>query len=236
MAAAATSVGLLLVATGTASAHVSVSASDSAAGAYSILTFSVPHGCEGSPTTKVSIQIPEEVNAVTPTRTANWQVDKTIEALDEPITDSHGNQITERVGEVVYTADTPLPDGYRDAFELSLQLPDAAGETLVFPVVQTCEKGETAWTQVPEDGQSEDDLEAPAPSIEVTDPAEGSGGHGGSASETTERSETSDTSADAADDSGGNDVLTWVALGAGVVGAVAGLIALARTRRSTNAG
>ncbi len=75
------------------------------------------------------------------------------EQLDEPITGSHGEEITERVAQVVYTAKTPLPDGQRDAFELSLQIPeDAAGQTLAFPTIQTCEQGETAWTEIPADG------------------------------------------------------------------------------------
>src|SRR5690606_24101837 len=36
-----------------ASAHVSASATSTAAGSSTIVTFSVPHGCEGSPTTQV---------------------------------------------------------------------------------------------------------------------------------------------------------------------------------------
>ena len=44
-------------------------------------------------------------------------------------------------------------------------MPDAEGEALAFPTIQTCEKGETAWTQVPTDGQDEDELENPAPSF-----------------------------------------------------------------------
>ena len=41
-----------------ASAHVTVTPSDTAAGAYVVLTFSVPHGCDGSPTTGITIQMP----------------------------------------------------------------------------------------------------------------------------------------------------------------------------------
>lgn len=210
---------------GAASAHVSVSPSDTASESYSVLTFSVPHGCEGSPTTEVSIQIPEQINGVTPTRNANWNVEKVIQPLDEPITDAHGNEITERVSEVVYTAKTPLPDGYRDAFELSVQVTAEAGETLVFPTIQTCEKGETAWVQVPEEGQSEDDLEAPAPAFEVTE-ATGEDEHGAvGAADEAEHAESS------SDDSGDSDALGWVALGVGVIGLVAGVVALVRTRR-----
>ena len=106
--------------------------------------------------------------AVTPTVNPNWDVEKVMEELDEPIEAGHGEQITERVAEVVYTAKTPLPDGYRDAFVLSLQVPeDPAGETLYFPTIQTCEEGETAWIEIPEAGQDSEELEVPAPSIEV---------------------------------------------------------------------
>src|SRR5699024_6135958 len=50
-----------------ASAHVSFTDSVGTAGAYEVLTLSVPHGCDTAPTTEVSIQIPEGINAVTPT-------------------------------------------------------------------------------------------------------------------------------------------------------------------------
>ena len=116
-----------------ASAHVTISASTTAAGAFTVLTLSVPHGCDGSATTEIAIQIPEEINAVTPTRNALWEVDKQVEQLDPPVTDAHGNEITERVATVTYTAKSPLPDGYRDAFELSVQLPESEGTTLRLP-------------------------------------------------------------------------------------------------------
>jgi uncharacterized protein YcnI len=209
--------GFLLLGATTASAHVGVTPSVTAAGSYSILTFSVPHGCDGSPTTKVSIQIPEQFTSVTPTVNPNWQVQKVMTKLAQPITDSHGNQVTERVGEVVYTAKTPLPDGYRDALALSVKLPENAGEKLVFPTVQTCAKGETAWVEVAKEGQSEDDLEAPAPGFEVTAASADEAGHPtATASTTVEES----------------SALTWVALGVGVLGLATGGAALARTRRS----
>jgi uncharacterized protein YcnI len=71
--------GLLTLALGApASAHITVTPSDTAAGAYTILTFSVPHGCEGSPTTGITIQIPEEILSVTPTRNALYEVEQTM--------------------------------------------------------------------------------------------------------------------------------------------------------------
>ncbi|HET9422454.1 MAG TPA: YcnI family protein [Nocardioides sp.] len=210
-----------------ASAHVTVTPSDTGAGAFVVLTFSVPHGCEGSPTTGITIQIPEQILSVTPTRNPLYEVEKTMVQLDEPIEDSHGNSVTERVGDVTYTADTPLPDGERDAFELSLQLPDAAGETLAFPVIQQCEKGETAWVETPAEGQDPEELERPAPSVTIT---EATGDEHGAAETVTEE----EPKADAADDSDDSDDGNGVAIAGLVVGAVGIIVAgtaLARTRK-----
>ena len=87
-----------------AGAHVSVSPSEGTAGSYSVLTFSVPHGCDGSPTTRVAIQIPEQLLTVTPSVHPNWTVETVMVDLDSPVTDSHGTEITERPerGELIF--------------------------------------------------------------------------------------------------------------------------------------
>src|SRR5687768_9018503 len=89
-----------------ASAHVTVTPSTTAAGAFAVLEFSVGHGCEDSPTTRITIQMPPEINSVSPTRNGLWQVEKDVERLDPPVTDAHGNGITERVASVTYTTDS----------------------------------------------------------------------------------------------------------------------------------
>lgn len=217
LGAAAGAAGLLTLAVAApASAHVTVTASDTAAGAYTVLTFSVPHGCDGSATTRITIQMPEEVVSVTPTRNAYYGVEKKMAKLDEPIEDAHGNSITERVGQVVYTSKLPLPEGYRDTMELSLQLPDAPGTTLAFPVIQKCEKGQTGWTELAADGQDADELEHPAPVVTVTEA-------GGSAESATTVPETAD------DDSDGNG-LAIAGLVVGALGVAVGGVALSRTR------
>lgn len=209
-----------------ASAHVTITPSETAAGSYTVLTVSVAHGCEGSPTTEITIQMPDGINAVTPTRNPLWAVEKTIVPLDEPVTDAHGNELTERVGEVVYRADMPLPDGYRDSFELSLQLPQTPGETLVFPVVQTCEEGENPWVEVPAEGQDAEELERPAPTVTVTE-ATGDGHHGEESAE-----EPADEPA-AESDSEDSDALGYAGLGVGALGLLVGGTALARGRRTS---
>jgi uncharacterized protein YcnI len=217
-----------------ASAHVTATPSTAAAGAYTVVTFSVGHGCEGSPTTKIEIQVPESVLSVAPTRNPFYEVEKTIEQLDEPVADAHGNEVTERVASIVYTADMPLPEGQRDTFELSFQVPDAEGEMLTFPTVQTCEEGETGWVEVPADGQDADELESPAPGFEIT--AAGAGGHGDDASAEPAADEPAEESTDetvAADAGDTSPALGWIGLVAGLLGLAAGGLALARTRSSS---
>jgi periplasmic copper chaperone A len=170
-ATALTATGLIVLASaGVASAHVSILEQEVEAGAFALLTFQVPHGCDESPTTEIRIQIPVETPQVTPTVNANWEVAMTMEPLDEPVEGRFGEQLTERVAEVVYTAKTPLGAEFRDVFVLSIPIPDdLAGTVLHFPTIQTCEAGETAWIEIPAEGQSEDDLESPAPAVEVVE-------------------------------------------------------------------
>lgn len=208
-----------------AGAHVTVTPSTTAAGAYSVLTFSVGHGCDGASTTTMALQMPEAVIAVTPTVNPGWDVEKKMETLDEPVDNGHGGEYTERVAQVVYTAKTPLAEGFRDTFELQLQLPGEEGDALVFPVLQTCEKGETAWVQTYEEGQEEP--EHPAPYIELT-AAEGDG-HGHDEAAADEHEEV-DADVDEAG-VGGSGAVGWVGLALGALGLAAGGTALARTRR-----
>lgn len=221
LAAPATAGIALLALADPAGAHVSVTPTETAAGAYTLLTVSVPHGCDGSPTTKVEIQVPEEILSVTPTRNPLWTVTKTKAKLDEPLTDAHGNKVTERDGTVVYQARSPLPEGYRDAFELSLKLPEEEGATLVFPTIQTCEKGETGWVEVPTESQDPEELEHPAPAVTITAAEDASNAHGADSVESGE-TETAGVSSNA---------LGGVGLGVGLLGLIAGGAALVRVRR-----
>jgi uncharacterized protein YcnI len=150
-------------------AHVGVTPSSTAAGSTTQLTFAVGHGCDGSATTGLTFTIPEGVVSVTPTVHPNWTAEKVLVDLARPITDAHGNALVQRVGQVVYTATTPLEDGFRDTVTLQLTLPAGSeGSTIAFPVLQTCEVGETNWNQLAEKGQDPHALQQPAPTIDVT--------------------------------------------------------------------
>jgi uncharacterized protein YcnI len=145
----------------TAAAHVTITPSTTAAGATAVLRLEIPHGCEGSATTAVAVRMPEGVADVTASGTDRWTVDQAPDAL-------------------TWTTDEPLPDGEHAEVELTLRLPDDAGATLVFPVIQKCEDGEAAWTEVAEHGEGaehaegdehgagHEELDRPAPVLVVT--------------------------------------------------------------------
>jgi uncharacterized protein YcnI len=227
MAAPAAAGAALLAIAAPASAHVTISPTTTAAGADTVLTVSVPHGCEGSPTTKVAIQIPEQILSVSPTRNPLWEVSKKRQKLAEPATDAEGNKVTERDAVVVYTAKNPLPDGYRDAFELSVKLPEEEGRTLAFPTIQTCEKGETAWVELAAEGQDVEDLEHPAPALTIS-AAEEEGDRGDAAA--TASASAGVAAPEAAEDED-SKALAVIGLGAGVLGLLAGGTALFQVRR-----
>ncbi|UYM03912.1 YcnI family copper-binding membrane protein [Solicola gregarius] len=215
-------VGAIALGTVPASAHVEVTPSTTVAGEYALLTFSVPHGCDGSATTEIAIDIPKGIDVVTPTINDGWTIKKQTEPVPGEGTEN------DRVSRVTYTAKTPLQDGYRDAFELSMPLPTEADTTLRFPTLQTCEKGATNWNEVAKDGQDEEDLEAPAPSFTLT----------AAEADSAEQASTDATPTDASaapeetsDDS--SDGLSWTALGVGVAGLAVGGVALVRSRTRT---
>jgi uncharacterized protein YcnI len=57
-----------------------------------------------------------------------------------------------------------------------LKLPKAVGQ-LYFPTVQTCEKGQNSWTDIPAPGQAWHDVAHPAPFIRLTPALSGAKTH-----------------------------------------------------------
>jgi uncharacterized protein YcnI len=217
VAALAGGAAVVVGASASAGAHVTVQPEVASAGSYTVLTFAVPHGCDTSSTTDVVIEIPEEILAVTPTVNPNWDVVKL--AADGSTADGAP------VAQVVYSARTPLPHDLRDTFELSVRLPDDAGQTLAFPVVQGCEEGEAAWVEVAAADADPHDLEYPAPLVEVTEPA--ADGHGGGVAHEHEEARAAES---------GTDAMSMAGFGTGVAGVVLGGAALLYARRRTHAG
>lgn len=213
-----------------ASAHVSATATSTAANSYTTATFSVPHGCDGSPTTKIEFQVPESVIEVTPTVNPNWKITKATEPYAAPTASSedHAETAAERVTSVTYTAKTPLPADERDTFALSFSLPDGKpGDLVEFPAIQTCEKGSVEWNQEQRAGEAEP--EHPAPSITLT-AAEATDDDGDPIA-ATPTAEAAGTTASSDRDLVGR----FLGLGGLVLGAVALVVAVAGTRRRSSA-
>lgn len=147
-----------------ASAHVTLESAQAPAGSFHKIVLRVPHGCAGSPTIALRVQIPPGVTAVKPQPKPGWALTIVHTPLDTPVTDSHSNPVTEVVGEIHWT-EGHLLDAHYDEFALRVRLPDAPGETIYFPVVQECEEGVERWIDTPATGGVDD---TPAPGLTLT--------------------------------------------------------------------
>lgn len=146
---------LVLAAPLAASAHIHVTPEESAAGTSTRLAFSFSHGCEDSPTTSVAITIPEGIDGVTPVLDGAWTISRDLGSDGIPT-------------KVTFTAVNPVESGVSATVALDVIFASSAADTAVaFPIRQTCVTGETDWSEVPAEGQSEDDLAAPAPVVAV---------------------------------------------------------------------
>ncbi len=147
-------------------AHVSLQPSEAVAGNYFQTSLSVPHGCDGAATVAVRVKIPDGVLSVKPQLKPGWAVEIKTRKIEGEQPKLHGKAITETVDEVAWRGG-PLPDNLYDTFGLVMKLPDAAGKTLYFPVVQECEKGVHRWIELPAAGRAADALKEPAPGLRL---------------------------------------------------------------------
>lgn len=202
-----------------ASAHVHVDPGTASAGGTETLTFSFSHGCDGSPTTALAIDIPEGVGNATPVVQGGWTIQRETSADGVP-------------ARIVFTADTPVEDHLKATVSIDVLFDEsAAGTTVAFPVTQTCVAGETAWTQVAAEGEDPHDLDAPAPIVEVGEPADDAHGsdHDQTAGSDEAAAEASGTGSAGSPDA--DPVARWLAAGGLVAGIAALVVALVRGRR-----
>ena len=137
------------------------------AGAYYVATLRVAHGCDGSPTIGLRVQVPPDIVTARPMPKPGWKVEVIYEPLAQPIT-VEDHVLTRRVKEVVWSNGV-LPDEQFDEFSISLKLPDRSGP-VYFPVEQVCEVGRSAWVEIPLEGQATRHLRFPAPAVVLSSP------------------------------------------------------------------
>jgi len=180
-----------------ASAHVEVDPTDAPAGATTPLTFGFHHGCNDSPTTSLTITIPDGVGNATPVYQGGWTIDRTLGDDGTPTS-------------ITFTADTPIESGVAAAVGVDVLFDTSAkGETIAFPVEQKCVVGSTSWSQIPKQGQTRDDLDNPAPAVTIGAALATDDGDG--------------TTAATTDEAKADPVARWLA-GGGLVAGVAALV------------
>ncbi|WP_026820913.1 YcnI family protein [Arthrobacter castelli] len=222
-AVAAATTSLMVVGAGAASAHVTVTPQSTAAGGYTHLTFNVPNESQTANTNKIKIELPKDTpfTSVSIKPVEGWNADIVRGKLPEPVT-VNGAKITKAPLSVVWTAEDKsrqVSQNEYQTFSLSVGTLPEAGTEVTLPVSQIYTDGSVAkWDDVASGEGAEP--ESPAPSFTTT-AAAGSHSAAGTAA------------AASSDDGGGGpgQVLGWAGLAAGLLGLIAGGVALARTRR-----
>lgn len=131
---------------GQAVAHVSLAEPVAPPGTRYVGHFKLGHGCSGSPTVGLRIEIPSGVRAATPEAQPGWTLS------------------LERDGSAVSWKGGMLASDKPGIFTIAMTLPEKEG-VLLFPATQTCQTGEEVWSEAPpQTGKAK----RPAPMLTVT--------------------------------------------------------------------
>jgi uncharacterized protein len=195
---------VLFVATaGVASAHVTVHPNRLPAGGFTTMVVRVPNEESNADTTRVDVQLPRGFFFVSTAPVPGWTAKLVERKLAKPVKLGDDTADSE-FSEVIWSGGRIAPGEYLD-FPLSVAIPDTPGKTLTFKAIQTYSNGKVVrWIGAP--GADE-----PAPQVTVT------------AKDTAV--EDVPAGIDVAASSSG-DGRANLALGLGIAGLVAGLLAL----------
>jgi uncharacterized protein YcnI len=159
---------VLVVWSGVASAHVTVSPSSIPQGTDdAILTFRVPNESTTASVSGLRIQFPlsHPIVLLNPEAGSGWQVSVQKTALPRPITTDDGT-FTSTVSEIDWSGGS-IPVGQFGEFNVLAQGIPSGTDQLVFKAIQSYSDGTTvAWIQVPTDAVP--DPPRPAPVITLT--------------------------------------------------------------------
>lgn len=162
-------VAICVLASSAASAHILLEPKQAAIGADYKAMFIVPHGCSGSATVKLRVQIPEGVIVTLPPSKAGWTVE-IVNGKYAAAYDYRGAKATEGIKEVAWSGGK-VPDKTREEFVIETFLTEGLkpDTTLHFPVVQECEQGISRWIEIPPDGAAHShEGKWPAPGVKLT--------------------------------------------------------------------
>jgi uncharacterized protein YcnI len=217
---------------GAAAAHVTVNPDQAPAGGQARLAFRVPDESDTASTTKLEVALPADqpFASVLVMPLPGWTASTATTKLATPITTDDGDEVTEAVTQIVWTAnspDTAIKPGQFQEFPVSLgPLPKTGSVT--FKAVQTYSDGTVVrWIDQTVAGQPEPDHPAPVLKLAAASTDDSAATAGGGRSMAAKTDTTNSGTATAA--------LTVAIIGAvlGLVGAVIGALAMARARRAT---
>jgi uncharacterized protein len=158
-----------------ASAHVTVSADHAVKGGYATLTFKVPTEEDNASTTKLEVDFPADhpFASVSTQQKNGWDIAVVKTTLATPLTNDDGQQVTQRVASITWsarTADAAIQPEEFDTFPISVGPLPTDTDTLTFKALQTYSNGDVVrWIEQSAPGGPEP--EHPAPSITLVDKA-----------------------------------------------------------------
>jgi Uncharacterized protein conserved in bacteria len=161
-------VATLLLTTAPASAHVTVSSANATQGGYAKLTFRVPNEKGNASTVKLEVALPADkpIASVSVKPVNGWSVQADKAKLATPIK-SHGDEITEAVTKITWTAsaDAAIKPGQFQEFDISVG-PLPMTDKLVLKALQTYSDGDIVrWIDEPSSDGKEP--EHPAPTLKL---------------------------------------------------------------------
>ena len=157
-----------------AHAHVSLIAPEHVAQGQSFkAVVAIPHGCEGSATTAVTLHVPEGIVAVKPQPKAAWRISKTQQTYAQPY-DYYGKKLTQGVTSVTWQGRLADDEYDEFVFQAYAAAIPAGVDKVFFKLEQQCENGKLMWTDVSGKkmtGHSAPELTAPSVPVSRSDAA-----------------------------------------------------------------
>ncbi|KZB97708.1 hypothetical protein AU375_06037 [Methylobacterium radiotolerans] len=172
LVSAALGLGLLASA---AQAHAVLERKQAAPGTSYRGVVQIMHGCNGKPTTRVSVTIPEGLIGAKPMPKPGWTLTTARGPYAKTYASHHGT-VSEGVTAITWSGGS-LPDDQVDEFTFLAQVAGTfePGATVYVPVQQDCAEGSYAWSEIPKAGQDAQDLKAAAPSFRIVQVAQAGG-------------------------------------------------------------
>ncbi|RAJ41683.1 uncharacterized protein YcnI [Kitasatospora sp. SolWspMP-SS2h] len=228
--AVALAASAVLAAAVPAFAHVTVQPGTATQGAWTAVAFRVPDESDTASTTRLEVNLPTDhpVASVSIQPVPGWTATAEKSKLATPLKTDDGDEITEAVTKITWTADATgkIGPGQFQDFKVSLGPLPTDTDRLVFKALQTYDDGTVVrWIEESKDGQAEPQHPAPTLALTKADAGTSADAHGMTASPA---APVAAAAAEPSDDDPTARTLGVIGLVVGVVGAALGVLGLRR--------